>query len=99
MKRSYGTGQGVGYSVCCHFHTRQGGNIESAAVPSFNMSPFHICTFSLTFFFFFFLYRETNLKFKMGLRVTDERLQHERQLAEFDGECGCAENRHPIIKN
>uniref|UniRef100_A0A672HX09 Phospholipid-transporting ATPase n=1 Tax=Salarias fasciatus TaxID=181472 RepID=A0A672HX09_SALFA len=29
---------------------------------------------------------ETNLKFKMGLRVTDERLQEERQLAEFDGE-------------
>ncbi|XP_042371186.1 phospholipid-transporting ATPase IC-like, partial [Plectropomus leopardus] len=27
---------------------------------------------------------ETNLKFKMGLRVTDERLQEERQLAEFN---------------
>lgn len=36
-----------------------------------------------------FLVRETNLKFKMGLRVTDERLQEERQLAAFDGEC-CA---------
>lgn len=33
--------------------------------------------------------RETNLKFKMGLKVTDERLQEERQLAAFDGEC-CA---------
>ena len=30
-------------------------------------------------------YRETNLKFKMGLRVTDERLQEESQLARFDG--------------
>uniref|UniRef100_A0A8C7Z3I6 Phospholipid-transporting ATPase n=1 Tax=Oryzias sinensis TaxID=183150 RepID=A0A8C7Z3I6_9TELE len=28
---------------------------------------------------------ETNLKFKMGLRVTDEMLQEERQLADFDG--------------
>uniref|UniRef100_A0A8C9Y4W8 Phospholipid-transporting ATPase n=1 Tax=Sander lucioperca TaxID=283035 RepID=A0A8C9Y4W8_SANLU len=28
---------------------------------------------------------ETNLKFKLGLRVTDERLQDERQLAEFNG--------------
>lgn len=36
----------------------------------------------------FVLCRETNLKFKMGLRVTDERLQEERQLAEFDGEHG-----------
>uniref|UniRef100_A0A673YH31 Phospholipid-transporting ATPase n=1 Tax=Salmo trutta TaxID=8032 RepID=A0A673YH31_SALTR len=27
---------------------------------------------------------ETNLKFKMGLKITDERLQEERQLAEFD---------------
>lgn len=35
---------------------------------------------------FFFSCRETNLKFKMGLRVTDERLQEERQLAEFNGE-------------
>lgn len=31
--------------------------------------------------------RETNLKFKMGLRVTDERLQEERQLAAFNGGC------------
>lgn len=43
--------------------------------------------------------RETNLKFKMGLRVTDERLQHERQLAAFDGECGRAEKRHLMAKN
>uniref|UniRef100_A0A8C6KSV6 Phospholipid-transporting ATPase n=1 Tax=Nothobranchius furzeri TaxID=105023 RepID=A0A8C6KSV6_NOTFU len=28
---------------------------------------------------------ETNLKFKMGLRVTDERLQEEQELAEFNG--------------
>lgn len=35
------------------------------------------------------LVRETNLKFKMGLRVTDERLQEERQLAAFDGELHC----------
>lgn len=34
----------------------------------------------------FSLCRETNLKFKMGLRETDERLQEERQLAGFDGE-------------
>lgn len=32
-----------------------------------------------------FHHRETNLKFKFGLRVTDEKLQEERQLAEFDG--------------
>lgn len=43
--------------------------------------------------------RETNLKFKLGLRVTDERLQHERQLAAFDGECGCAETRHLVAEN
>uniref|UniRef100_A0AAQ5YD66 Phospholipid-transporting ATPase n=1 Tax=Amphiprion ocellaris TaxID=80972 RepID=A0AAQ5YD66_AMPOC len=40
---------------------------------------------------------ETNLKFKMGLRVTDERLQEERQLAEFNGktliECEEPNNR------
>lgn len=29
--------------------------------------------------------RETNLKFKLGLRVTDEELQEVRQLAEFNG--------------
>uniref|UniRef100_A0A672RZ48 Phospholipid-transporting ATPase n=1 Tax=Sinocyclocheilus grahami TaxID=75366 RepID=A0A672RZ48_SINGR len=29
---------------------------------------------------------ETNLKFKMGLKVTDERLQEENQLARFNGE-------------
>lgn len=38
-----------------------------------------------------FFYRETNLKFKLGLRVTDERLQHEQQLAAFNGECGRTE--------
>ncbi len=32
------------------------------------------------------LSRETNLKFKMGLKVTDERLQEENQLAQFNGE-------------
>ncbi len=32
------------------------------------------------------LSRETNLKFKMGLKVTDERLQEEDQLARFNGE-------------
>lgn len=36
---------------------------------------------------FFFLGRETNLKFKMGLRVTDVGLQEERQLAAFNGGC------------
>lgn len=35
--------------------------------------------------FVFHLHSETNLKFKMGLRVTDERLQQEDQLAQFDG--------------
>lgn len=37
--------------------------------------------------------RETNLKFKMGLKVTHERLQEESQLASFDGKhnsrCAC----------
>lgn len=28
---------------------------------------------------------ETNLKFRMGLRVTDERLQEDHQLADFNG--------------
>ena len=45
-------------------------------------------SFSVLFVCYFFLCRETNLKFKLGLRVTDERLQEERQLAEFDGELG-----------
>lgn len=35
--------------------------------------------------FVFHPHSETNLKFKMGLRVTDERLQQEDQLAQFDG--------------
>lgn len=35
---------------------------------------------------FFLFCRETNLKFKMGLRVTDEKLQEERELAQFNGE-------------
>lgn len=39
--------------------------------------------------FLILLVRETNLKFKMGLRVTDQRLQEERQLAAYDGAC-CA---------
>lgn len=37
--------------------------------------------------------RETNLKFKMGLKVSHERLQEENQLANFDGKpnsrCAC----------
>lgn len=33
----------------------------------------------------FFLCSETNLKFKMGLKETDEGLQEQHQLAEFDG--------------
>ena len=49
--------------------------------------PFFGLGYSVLFVcFYFFLCRETNLKFKLGLRVTDERLQEERQLAEFDGE-------------
>ena len=31
------------------------------------------------------LFRETNLKFKFGRKVTDERLQEESQLAGYDG--------------
>lgn len=42
---------------------------------------------------FFSVCRETNLKFKMGLRVTDERLQEERQLAEFNGKYLCVTYR------
>lgn len=48
-----------------------------------------LCVFMKSFIYFSlsFFARETNLKFKMGLRVTDERLQEERQLAAYDGEC------------
>uniref|UniRef100_A0A8C4DQ70 Phospholipid-transporting ATPase n=1 Tax=Dicentrarchus labrax TaxID=13489 RepID=A0A8C4DQ70_DICLA len=47
---------------------------------------------------FYFLCRETNLKFKMGLRVTDERLQEERQLAEFDALIECEEPNNRLDK-
>uniref|UniRef100_A0A8D3D0Q9 Phospholipid-transporting ATPase n=1 Tax=Scophthalmus maximus TaxID=52904 RepID=A0A8D3D0Q9_SCOMX len=40
---------------------------------------------------------ETNLKFKFGLRVTDEKLQEERQLAEFDGKT-CEEPNNRLDK-
>uniref|UniRef100_A0A3Q3F832 Phospholipid-transporting ATPase n=1 Tax=Kryptolebias marmoratus TaxID=37003 RepID=A0A3Q3F832_KRYMA len=41
---------------------------------------------------------ETNLKFKMGLRVTDERLQEERQLAQFDALIECEEPNNRLDK-
>ncbi|XP_047426162.1 phospholipid-transporting ATPase IC [Mugil cephalus] len=41
---------------------------------------------------------ETNLKFKLGLRVTDERLQEERQLAEFDALIECEEPNNRLDK-
>ncbi|XP_070706126.1 phospholipid-transporting ATPase IC [Pempheris klunzingeri] len=41
---------------------------------------------------------ETNLKFKMGLRVTDEKLQHERQLAEFNALIECEEPNNRLDK-
>ncbi|KAM9841304.1 phospholipid-transporting ATPase IC [Aulostomus maculatus] len=41
---------------------------------------------------------ETNLKFKMGLRVTDERLQRERQLAEFNALIECEEPNNRLDK-
>ncbi|XP_044030022.1 phospholipid-transporting ATPase IC [Siniperca chuatsi] len=41
---------------------------------------------------------ETNLKFRMGLRVTDERLQEERQLAEFDALIECEEPNNRLDK-
>uniref|UniRef100_A0A8C5HAE1 Phospholipid-transporting ATPase n=1 Tax=Gouania willdenowi TaxID=441366 RepID=A0A8C5HAE1_GOUWI len=41
---------------------------------------------------------ETNLKFKFGLRVTDERLQEERQLAEFDALIECEEPNNRLDK-
>uniref|UniRef100_A0A3Q3NKT7 Phospholipid-transporting ATPase n=1 Tax=Mastacembelus armatus TaxID=205130 RepID=A0A3Q3NKT7_9TELE len=41
---------------------------------------------------------ETNLKFRMGLRVTDEKLQEERQLAEFDALIECEEPNNRLDK-
>ncbi|XP_072227593.1 phospholipid-transporting ATPase IC [Leuresthes tenuis] len=41
---------------------------------------------------------ETNLKFKMGLRVTDEGLQAERQLAEFNALIKCEEPNNRLDK-
>uniref|UniRef100_A0A3P8WK56 Phospholipid-transporting ATPase n=1 Tax=Cynoglossus semilaevis TaxID=244447 RepID=A0A3P8WK56_CYNSE len=41
---------------------------------------------------------ETNLKFKMGLRVTDERLQQEDQLAQFDALIDCEEPNNRLDK-
>uniref|UniRef100_A0A671VP61 Phospholipid-transporting ATPase n=1 Tax=Sparus aurata TaxID=8175 RepID=A0A671VP61_SPAAU len=41
---------------------------------------------------------ETNLKFKLGLRVTDEQLQEERQLAEFDALIECEEPNNRLDK-
>ncbi|XP_033845382.1 phospholipid-transporting ATPase IC [Periophthalmus magnuspinnatus] len=41
---------------------------------------------------------ETNLKFKMGLRVTDERLQEEQQLADFDALIECEEPNNRLDK-
>ncbi|XP_003978792.1 phospholipid-transporting ATPase IC [Takifugu rubripes] len=41
---------------------------------------------------------ETNLKFKLGLRVTDERLQREQQLAAFDAFIECEEPNNRLDK-
>ncbi|CAB1319100.1 unnamed protein product [Coregonus sp. 'balchen'] len=41
---------------------------------------------------------ETNLKFKMGLKVTDERLQEERQLAQYDAMIVCEEPNNRLDK-
>ncbi|XP_028273801.1 phospholipid-transporting ATPase IC [Parambassis ranga] len=41
---------------------------------------------------------ETNLKFKMGLRVTDETLQEERQLAGFNALIECEEPNNRLDK-
>ncbi|XP_051794834.1 phospholipid-transporting ATPase IC [Acanthochromis polyacanthus] len=41
---------------------------------------------------------ETNLKFKMGLRVTDEMLQEEQQLAEFNALIKCEEPNNRLDK-
>lgn len=64
-----------------YFYNR-GDNIDLVILPSFGLG------FSVLFMCYFFPCRETNLKFKLGLRVTDEQLQEERQLADFDGELG-----------
>ncbi|KAG7320779.1 hypothetical protein KOW79_015194 [Hemibagrus wyckioides] len=41
---------------------------------------------------------ETNLKFKMGLKVTHEKLQEERQLADFDAMIICEEPNNRLDK-
>ncbi|KAI5612796.1 phospholipid-transporting ATPase IC, partial [Silurus asotus] len=41
---------------------------------------------------------ETNLKFKMGLKVTHERLQEEKQLADFDAMIICEEPNNRLDK-
>uniref|UniRef100_A0A3Q2PDI7 Phospholipid-transporting ATPase n=1 Tax=Fundulus heteroclitus TaxID=8078 RepID=A0A3Q2PDI7_FUNHE len=41
---------------------------------------------------------ETNLKFRMGLRATDERLQEENQLARFDALIECEEPNNRLDK-
>ncbi|KAM6901089.1 LOW QUALITY PROTEIN: phospholipid-transporting ATPase IC [Lycodopsis pacificus] len=41
---------------------------------------------------------ETNLKFRLGLRVTDERLQEVRQLAEFNALIECEEPNNRLDK-
>uniref|UniRef100_A0A3Q3ICE6 Phospholipid-transporting ATPase n=1 Tax=Monopterus albus TaxID=43700 RepID=A0A3Q3ICE6_MONAL len=41
---------------------------------------------------------ETNLKFKMGLKVTDEKLQEEHQLADFDALIDCEEPNNRLDK-
>ncbi|KAM4719636.1 phospholipid-transporting ATPase IC [Anableps anableps] len=41
---------------------------------------------------------ETNLKFKMGLRVTDEKLQEERELAQFNALIECEEPNNRLDK-
>ncbi|XP_048874577.1 phospholipid-transporting ATPase IC [Brienomyrus brachyistius] len=41
---------------------------------------------------------ETNLKFKMGLKVTDEKLQEESQLASFDAYIECEEPNNRLDK-
>ncbi|KAK2818840.1 hypothetical protein Q5P01_024401 [Channa striata] len=41
---------------------------------------------------------ETNLKFKMGLKVTDEKLQEQHQLAEFDALIECEEPNNRLDK-
>ncbi|XP_029109053.1 phospholipid-transporting ATPase IC isoform X3 [Scleropages formosus] len=41
---------------------------------------------------------ETNLKFKMGLKVTDEHLQEEQQIANFDAMIECEEPNNRLDK-